>query len=566
MQALERQLQTRYPRWFAGPGAGLGRALLRGFGRWSRLAEIEAFLERNADLRDFDFLEAALAYLGVDYRVEERTLATLPANGRLLIVANHPCGGLDAMALLHAVGRVRRDVRIVANDVLMRLEPMAGLFLPVQAFGGSTGPDRLRAIERALEAEQCVIVFPAGEVSRLGLRGVRDARWRGGFVRFARRTGAPILPVRIGARNSALFYGASALYRPAGTALLARELFAGRGRPLQIHIGRPIRLPDDIDPAEGLREVRRALYALGRGEPPAQAPEAIAPAIDQAKLLMAVAGTELLGRTGDGKEIRLARIEAGMPLLDEIGRLRELTFRAVGEGTGRSRDVDEFDPHYEHILVWDATAGRIAGAYRVARAAQVLARYGLAGLYTASLFRYSERAVPRIAQGLELGRSFVAPEYWGSRSLDYLWQGIGAYLRRHPDVRYLFGAVSISAALPVAAREQLVAYYQRYYGSDDAAAASLRPFRYFAAPPSFGELDAATAFGVLKANLAAHGVSVPVLYKQYTELCEPGGARFLAFGVDPDFGDAVDGLIEVDLERIRPKKRERYLAPAEMAA
>jgi len=202
----------------------------------------------------------------------------------------------------------------------------------------------------------------------------------------------------------------------------------------------------------------------------------------------------------------------------------------------------------------------------VARAAQVLARYGLAGLYTASLFRYSERAVPRIAQGLELGRSFVAPEYWGSRSLDYLWQGIGAYLRRHPDVRYLFGAVSISAALPVAAREQLVAYYQRYYGSDDAAAASLRPFRYFAAPPSFGELDAATAFGVLKANLAAHGVSVPVLYKQYTELCEPGGARFLAFGVDPDFGDAVDGLIEVDLERIRPKKRERYLAPAEMAA
>ncbi len=567
MHAIERQLQARYPHWFNGPGAGLGRAFLRGFGRWSRLADIEAFLDRHADLRDFEFLDAALAYLGVEYAADVRELATLPASGRLLIVANHPSGARDALALLHAVGRVRRDVRIVANDLLMQLTPMTGLFLPVRVFGGNAGPDSVRAIERALEAEQCVIVFPAGEVSRLGLRGVRDPRWRGGFVRFARRTGAPVVPVRIAARNSALFYGASALYKPAGTVLLAREMFAGRDRPLRIHIGRPIRLPVDVDPAQGLREVRRALYALGRGQPSSSTtPEAVAPAIDQATLLMAIAATELLGRTGDGKEIRLARVDRGMPLLDEIGRLRELTFRAVGEGTGRSRDIDDFDPNYEHILVWDAAAGKIAGAYRVARGASLLARHGLAGLYTASLFRYADEALPRIAQGLELGRSFVAPEYWGSRSLDYLWQGIGAYLRRHPGVRYLFGAVSISAALPQAAREQLVAYYERYYGSGDAVAASLRPFRYFAAPPSFGELDVATAFEVLKANLDAHGASVPVLYKQYTELCEPGGARFLAFGVDPDFGDAIDGLIEVDLERVRPKKRERYLRAREIAA
>jgi hypothetical protein len=171
---------------------------------------------------------------------------------------------------------------------------------------------------------------------------------------------------------------------------------------------------------------------------------------------------------------------------------------------------------------------------------------------------------------LELGRSFVVPDYWGSRSLDYLWQGIGAYLRRHPQVRYLFGAVSISAALPQAAREQLVAYYSRYHGTDSgedgALAASLRPFRFFAAPPDFGGVDAETAFRVLKANLAAHGATVPVLYKQYTELCEPGGARFLAFGVDPAFSDSIDGLIEVDLQRIQPRKRRRYLQANEAAA
>src|SRR5690606_40955460 len=133
------------------------------------------------------------------------------------------------------------------------------------------------------------------------------------------------------------------------------------------------------------------------------------------------------------------------------------------------------------------------------------------------------------------------------------------YLRCRPGIRYLFGAVSISAALPRQAREHLVAYYQRYYGAAAALAESNQPFRYFAAPPCFDGMDAAAAFEVLKANLAALGTRVPTLYRQYTDLCEPGGARFLAFGVDPDFSDTIDGLIEVDLQRIRPNKRRRYL-------
>ncbi|WP_423176693.1 GNAT family N-acetyltransferase, partial [Stenotrophomonas maltophilia group sp. CASM10] len=264
----------------------------------------------------------------------------------------------------------------------------------------------------------------------------------------------------------------------------------------------------------------------------------------------------------DGKQILLATCTADSPLLLELGRLRELTFRQVGEGTGRSRDLDNYDPQYEHIVIWDAAAQRIAGAYRIMRGAHALARHGLSGLYSASLFRYSDDAITHIAEGLELGRSFVVPDYWGSRSLDYLWQGIGAYLQCRPGIRYLFGAVSISAALPRDAREQLVAYYQRYYSGSAGLAESNRPFQYFAAPPSFGELDASAAFDVLKANLAALGTGVPTLYRQYTDLCEPGGARFLAFGVDPDFSDSIDGLIEVDLCAVRPNKRKRYLRDA----
>ncbi|SLM25407.1 lysophospholipid acyltransferase family protein [Stenotrophomonas indicatrix] len=569
MQELEQRLQQRYPDWFHGRRGQLARPLLRSVGRWSRLDRIEAFLRRNANVRGFDFVAAGLEFIEGRYHVDPAALARIPATGRLLIVANHPSGALDALALLDAVGRIRRDVRIVANDLLGAIGPLQDLLLPVRILGGKVQRSSLQAVEQALAAEQCVIVFPAGEVSRLSLLGIRDGRWQRGFVRFARAAAAPVLPVRVEARNSALFYGASTLFKPAGTALLAREMFARRGRPLRLRIGEPMQLGQG-DPGAQLLAVRRAVYALGRSTALAEGcpagPEPLAAPVPPAQVAAAIAAATVLGQTADGKQILLASCTADSPLLHELGRLRELTFRQVGEGTGRSRDLDDFDLHYQHIVIWDGTAQRIAGAYRIMRGAQALARRGLAGLYSASLFRYSDDAIPRIAEGLELGRSFVVPDYWGSRSLDYLWQGIGAYLQCQPGIRYLFGAVSISAALPRDAREQLVAYYQRYYGAADGRVQSNRPFQYFAAPPCFGEMDAAAAFDVLKANLAALGTGVPTLYRQYTDLCEPGGARFLAFGVDPDFSDSIDGLIEVDLHAIRPHKRKRYLRDAGMPA
>jgi putative hemolysin len=562
MLSLEERLQQRFPQWFSGRRAALTRPLLRTLGRWSRFETIEHFLAESGHLRDFAFVDAALDHVQARYTVDSGE-GHIPERGRLLIVANHPSGATDALALLQHVGTVRRDVRIIANDLLMMLEPLSGLLLPVRILDGRAGAESLRAVEQALRQEQCVIVFPAGEVSRLGLRGVRDGRWQRGFVRFARKTGAPVLPVRIKARNSALFYGASALFKPAGTALLAREMYARRNRPLSLRIGQPLKIEPDADPVTALRTVRKALYALGKqGMTQTPGPEPLAPPEPVELLRAEIAATELLGETQDGKQIRLARLRTDSPLLREIGRAREFTFRKVGEGTGRSRDIDAYDPHYEQIVLWDADAERIAGGYRVMRGSRALADRGLSGLYTASLFRYSDDLIPHIAEGMELGRSYVTPEYWGSRSLDYLWYGLGAYLMRYPSVRYLFGPVSISAALPLPAREQLVAYYQRYYGCQEPLVASLKPFQYFAAPPSFGEMDADTAFSVLKGNLSALGASVPMLYKQYTDLCEPGGARFLAFGVDPDFSDSIDGLIEVDMHKLRPNKRKRYLKQA----
>ena len=312
--------------------------------------------------------------------------------------------------------------------------------------------------------------------------------------------------------------------------------------------------------ADALAKVRQALYAIGRRKQ-ARTPEieVLVHAVDRAALLAALRTLPLLGQTADGKRIHAGRLEPDSPLLREIGRLRELSFRAVGEGTGRRLDVDAYDGWYEHIVLWDPEALEIAGAYRVALGEQVLAERGVDGLYTASLFRYDCSALARLVQGVELGRSFVAPAYWNSRSLDYLWTGVGAWLRQHPEVRYLFGSVSASAALPPSARDQLVAYYRNYFGAGNEQARALHPFRFDGVAPDFGDLDAEDSFRVLKANLDRLGVKVPTLYKQYTELCEPGGARFLAFGVDPDFANSVDGLIELDLRRIKPRKRERYL-------
>ncbi|WP_407909222.1 lysophospholipid acyltransferase family protein [Lysobacter claricitrinus] len=552
---LEDRLTSRLPDWFRGRRAHVARPFLHGVRRWSRLGAMDAFLQKHRDLRGLPLVRAALQFLGADYRVGGAGIDALPRTGPLLVVANHPSGALDALALLDAIGRVRPDVRIVANDVLTAIDGLRPVFLPLDVFGRGASA-QVRAIDAALAAGGCVVMFPAGEVARLGWRGVREGRWRDGFARLARRHRAPVVPVRIDARNSALFYGTSAVFKPAATLLLAREMFARRSHPLRLAFGTA--MAPTLDAAMFATSVRQRLRKLrfDAERAPDAGPHPVAEAMDVDRVRIEVESLECLGRTFDGKEIRVGRLPANSALMLEIGRLRELTFRAVGEGTGRARDVDRFDGGYDQIVLWDAGAGRIAGGYRVARVADLLAERGLAGLYTATLFRFDARAVARLAAGLELGRSFVVPDYWGSRSVDYLWQGIGAYVARQPWVRYLFGPVSISATLPEAARRDVVAFYARWHGAVDGIEAA-RPYEI---PETIeSSTDAETGLRALRARLAAMGASVPMLYKQYVDLCEPGGARFLAFGTDPDFADVIDGFVEVDLERLRPHKRERYL-------
>jgi len=255
--------------------------------------------------------------------------------------------------------------------------------------------------------------------------------------------------------------------------------------------------------------------------------------------------------------------EADSAVMQEIGRLRELTFRTVEEGTGAAFDLDKYDASYRHLVLWDEEDLEIVGAYRLGDCRKILETKGLSGLYTSTLFNLKPEITPYLNNALELGRSFVQPRYWGKRSLDYLWYGIGAYVNRHPETKYLFGPVTLSDAFPTRAKELIVAFFQTQMGSKQDLAIGKRPFIpspeiTTIAEQDFDE-DYNTSYKKLNILLSEEGVKVPTLFKQYAELCEPGGCRFIDFSIDPDFNDCIDSLILVEIDKIKPKKQARYL-------
>jgi putative hemolysin len=433
----------------------------------------------------------------------------------------------------------------------------------------------MREAYRALEREQALIVFPAGEVSRVGAQGVRDAAWSSGFVRLATKTKAPVLPVHIAAYNSPVFYGASMLAKPLATLLLAREVFGAAHARIGFSLGATVSAIElgrsKLPPTQVAQHMRRHIYRLAKRRPTAFVTEnAIAHPESPLAVKRALVRGEMLGETTDGKRILLIDAIPDCPVMREIGRLRELSFRRVGEGTGMRRDLDRYDAHYKHLVLWDEHALAIVGAYRLGELADILQRHGMSGLYSASLFDYSAKAQEFLVDGVELGRSFVQPAYWGSRSLDYLWQGIGAYLRHRPHLRYLFGPVSLSAALPSTAREWIAHCHLHYFGDRETLVQARNPF--LVSEPIAREAsrawlgrDSKAGLQALKECLLRNGTGLPVLYRQYVDLCEPDGVRFLAFGEDPAFGHCVDGLIRLDLARLKPAKRSRYLGcPSEL--
>lgn len=570
MISVDHIVDMHLPQLQQHPRISLGvRGVLR---RLLREKSFSNFAQQYPHLEGLPLVEQALEHFAFTYAVRDNERERIPAQGRVVIIANHPIGSLDGLALLNLVGGVRRDVKIVANGLLSQVQPLRRLLLPVTLAGAGSGTRQVKAILEHLQGEGALIIFPAGEVSRLHPGGVRDGNWNPGFLRLAGQTQSPIVPIHIDGRNSALFYGASILYKPLATLLLAKEMFGQQKKSIALRIGHPIpassygALP--LAPEAAAKLLRKHLYRMAQDKPALLRVEtAIAHPVNRSALAQAVAACELLGETPDGKRIHCFQGSLDSPILREVGRLRELAFRAVGAGSGMRRDLDRFDAHYDHLILWDPQDLEIAGAYRMARTAAVLEREGIDGLYTHRLFEFTAGMQPYLQQGLELGRSFVQPRYWGKRSLDYLWFGIGAYVQRYPECRYLFGPVSVSKDMPQVARDLLVHHYRTHYG---AACLALARRPYVAAEgvdvrAQFTGEDCAADFVRLKHLLAHMGAHVPTLFKQYADVAEPGGVRFLDFSVDPDFSGCVDGLVLVDVHALKAHKRARYMPQAAQA-
>ncbi|MFX4209014.1 GNAT family N-acyltransferase [Aliarcobacter butzleri] len=529
---------------------------------------INQFLSQNSHLKGFDFVDAVLDYFDFDYTVSSNDLQNIPSTGKVIIIANHPLGGLDALCLLKLVGQIRKDVKILANDFLVGFEALHSLMIPLDNFKDRQSKESIKKIYEALKDEEAIIIFPAGEVSRATPKGVKDPAWNKGFLNFAKNSNSAILPIFLDAKNSKTFYTISLINKTFSTLLLSNEMFNKKSKNINIKIGQII--PSENITPKGLNKdflinlYKKHLYALKKGKKSFfQTQSAIAHPVSKIDLYNELKKSPLLGQTNDGKKIYLYDYVEDSIVLKELGRLREISFRKVGEGVNKKRDIDKYDVYYQHIILYDKNELEIVGAYRIGNSDVIFKEFGTKGFYSNTLFQFNDEFMFYLQNSIELGRSFVQPKYWGTRALDYLWYGIGAYVKANPNIKYMFGPVSISGAFPAIAKDMLVFYYNYYYSSEKNLVEARTPFSYSSHIHDIKEFftleDKKRDFKSLKIALSNIGVNVPTLYKQYSELTLDDGVKFLDFNVDKNFGDCIDSFILVEIDKIKDSMKQRYM-------
>ena len=564
------------PSTLAGRVATLvARPLLEQLGGLKRLRTLYRSLPPGAD---DSFPSRALEALSIDASAYQEDLAQIPRQGPVVIAANHPRGALDGLALAALIRRVRPDARLLANFVLSRISELRSLCFFVDPFDGPTAEARslggLRAAHLWLRNGGALVIFPAGEVShRRALNGDNsEGPWSRTLGRLATMTRAAVVPAFIEGQNSRLFYAAGRVHPLLRTALLPRELLHARRSTVSVRFGQALACEES--PAaitaraqaavvELARLSRRSPTAANAGQVSAAqsgaGPHAAAKAdrSGAAKAEVARLPHEATLVSSGRFQVYCAPASEIRVTLEEIGRLRAVSYRAAGEGTGSDVDLDDFDGHYLHLFAWDHDADCVVGAYRIGRTDRIVADRGVAGLYTRTLFQYDHDLIDALAPALELGRSFVRPEYQRNyQALLLLWRGIGQFVVRNPRYRVLFGPVSISARYCDASHALLTAFLEQNHHDASLArmVAPLNP-RPATTVPGVGAIPTDIAGAErLVAGFEPDGKGMPVLLRQYLKL----NARALGFSVDPAFGHVVDALMSVDLTRVNPSILRRY--------
>jgi len=510
----------------------------------------------------------------------------IPESGPLIVVANHPFGGIETTVLLETMLSVRKDVKFLANHLLEKIPSTRDRCIYVDPFEGKEAWRKnvsgLREALSWVRGGNALCVFPAGAVSHLQLSRaeISDPEWSATIGRLVRLSQADVLPVCFHGRNGFLFQLAGVVHPRLRTLLLVREFVNKCNSTINFRVGNLIKakklakFENDRALSSYLR-LRTYILASSRNEEKQYTPFSTFPLFNRARKLKPVVGpAELpvmerelallerrrLASVGDFK-VYCARAKQIPAVLKEIGRLRELSFRQANEGTGNSIDLDTFDNYYLHLFVWNDKKHELVGAYRLARTDSVERHLGVAGLYTNLLFKYGASLLQNVGPSLELGRSFVRPEYQKNAvALFALWRGIGEYVRRNPRYRKLFGAVSFNNEYNSVSRN-LIRHFLRANSFKPELAKLVKP-RNPIRDKRLKGVDSISSFAAkdlsdiseLLAELESRHTSLPVLLRQYLKL----GGKLLAFNLDKYFGNVMDGLILVDLVETEEKLLERY--------
>ena len=541
-----------------------------------KISTLNAIYNRNKHLTELEFLDAILDEFQIKFEIPEEDLKRLPKEGAYITVSNHPLGGIDGILLLKLMLEQRKDFKIIANFLLHRIEPLKPYIMPVNPF-----EDR-KDIKSSISGFKNAImhlrdghplgVFPAGEVSTYkDGKLVVDKPWEEAAMKLVHKAEVPVVPIYFHAKNSKLFYKLSRISDTFRTAKLPSELLTQKRRTIKVRIGRPISVNDQKEHAtiEGFSEfLRKKTYMLSNSFDGKEnvlsnisstlklpkPPKRIVGQVDQKLVIKEVESLrEKDFRLLQSKnyEVFLAPANEIPNILQEIGRLREITFREVGEGTNEAIDLDAFDTYYHHMFLWDGDQNLIAGAYRMGLGSEIFARYGIDGFYLQDLFRFEPELYKMMSQSIEMGRAFIIKDYQQKpMPLFLLWKGIVHTTLRYPEHKYLIGGVSISNQFSNFSKSLMIEFMMSNY-YDPYVAQYVHPKKAFKVKLKdadkdfvFDEAEAdLNKFDKIIDEVEPGALRLPVLLKKYIKQ----NAKLVAFNVDPLFNNSVDGLMYIKI-------------------
>ncbi|MDQ6528751.1 lysophospholipid acyltransferase family protein [Flavobacterium sp. LHD-85] len=542
-----------------------------------KISTLNKIYDRNKHLEDLDFLNGILDEMEIKFEIPEEDLKRLPKDGAYITISNHPLGGIDGILLLKLMLEREPNFKIIANFLLHRIVPMKKYIMPVNPFenhkDAKSSVIGIKETLRHLSDGKPLGIFPAGEVSTYkDGKLVVDKPWEEGAIKLIRKAKVPVVPIYFHAKNSKLFYWLSKIDDTLRTAKLPSELLTQKDRVIKVRIGKPISVSEqnEIQSFEEYSEfLRKKTYMLANPFEKdtklidtaslkiPKAPKKIVTAASESKLIdevQALRDSDSRFLQSKNYEVFFASAKEIPNILHEIGRLREITFREVGEGTNESIDIDEYDQYYHHMFLWDDETKKIAGAYRMGLGSEIYPKYGIEGFYLTDLFRFEPELHDMMHKSIEMGRAFIVKEYQQKpMPLFLLWKGIIHTTLRHPEHKYLVGGVSISNQFSDFSKSLMIEFMKSNY-YDPYIAQYIHPKKAYKVKLKDADKDFIfdeaesdlNKFDKIIDELEPGNLRLPVLIKKYIKQ----NARVVAFNVDPLFNNAIDGLMYIRIADI----------------